>query len=76
MKNKLTDLNNHLFVQLERLSDESIKGDNLKEEIARSRAVADMAQRITENARLQFDAVRLAVDYPTMASRIPMINEK
>jgi len=76
MKNKLTDLNDHLFAQLERLSDENLAGDALKEEIARSRAVADMAQRITENARLHLDAVQLAVDYPSMASRIPMLGDK
>jgi len=76
MKNKLTDLNDHLFAQLERLSDESITGDALKEEIARARAVADMSQRITENARLQLDAVQLAVDYPAIAQRIPMIDNR
>jgi len=76
MRNKLIDLNDHLFAQIERLSDENIKGDDLKEEIERSRAVACISQRITENARLHLNAVQFASDNPNMISRLPMLDTK
>ena len=56
MKNTLGDLNNHLFAQLERLGDEEINGDELKEEIMRASAVAGIAARIIENGALVLKA--------------------
>lgn len=59
MKNKLVDLNDHLFVQLERLNDEDIDGDTLHQEIARSKAVAVVASNIVNNAKLVLEAEKL-----------------
>lgn len=56
IKNTLGDLNNHLFEQLERLNDESIKGDKLKEEIERERAVSSIASQIINNGNLVLKA--------------------
>lgn len=56
MRNKLSDLNNHLFEQLERLNDEEITPEQLKSEIARSKAIASIGKVIVENANLVFKA--------------------
>lgn len=51
-KNKLSDLNNHLFAQMERLGDEDLKGDALVEEINRAWAISRVSQQIIKNADL------------------------
>lgn len=56
MKNKLTDLNNHLFAQIERLSDEDTKGEDLEKEIDRAKAVALISKNIIDNAKVVLDA--------------------
>ena len=62
MKNKLTDLNNHLFAQLERLSDEELKGEGLLEEINRSQAVTNVAKQIINNGQLVLHAHKAVTD--------------
>jgi len=59
MRNTLGDLNNHLFEQLERLNDEELKGDELKEEIMRAKSVTDIASKIIDNANTVLDAKKL-----------------
>ena len=49
-RNKLTDLNNILFEQLERLNDESLKGEALEEEISRAKSIAGISTNIINNA--------------------------
>ena len=63
MRNTLGDLNNHLFAQLERLSDEELSGDCLKEEILRSRAVAAIAKEIISNADIVLQAKKFSTEY-------------
>lgn len=46
MKNTLSDLNNHLFAQLERLGEEDLDEDEIKKEVQRSKAITDVAKVI------------------------------
>lgn len=59
MKNTLGDLNNHLFAQLERLSDEDIKGDVLTEEINRAKAITSIAAQVINNSSLVLRAMEI-----------------
>ena len=59
MKNSILDLHNHLFAQLERLSDESVKGDELREELSRAKPVMGVADVLVQNAALMLEVEKL-----------------
>ncbi|WP_301546305.1 hypothetical protein [Paracoccus saliphilus] len=59
MRNKLGDLNNHLFAQLERLSDEGISAEQIDQEVKRTEAIVSVADQIVGNADLQLKAAKL-----------------
>lgn len=63
MKNKLTDLNDHLFAEIERLGDEELSGEKLQQEISRAKAIADISGKVIDNAKLALDATKLQVEY-------------
>ena len=73
MKNKLTDLNDHLFAQMERLGDEDLSEDQLKSEIARAKSMASISDKIIDNGRLQLDAAELATEFGRTLPSIPTI---
>lgn len=63
MQNKLIDLNNHLFEELERLNDEDLKDDKLDHEIKRSEAICKVSTQIIANADLVLNATKLQLEY-------------
>ena len=63
MKNKLSDLNNHLFAQLERLSDEGLTAEQIEQEVKRADAIVSVSDQIVRNADLQLKAVTVLANH-------------
>lgn len=56
MKDKFTDLNAHLFAQLERLGDEDLTPEQVELEIGRAKAISGVADRVIHSAALVLKA--------------------
>ncbi|MCW8829975.1 MAG: hypothetical protein OQK32_00460 [Gammaproteobacteria bacterium] len=75
MNNQLIDLNNHLFAQIERLGDESLKGEDLTAELKRAKGISHIAKDVVSNARLVLDAEVAKAEYQ-LKSDLPMMEHK
>lgn len=77
MKNRLIDLNNHLFAQLERLSDEDLTTEQIAMEAKRSEAIVKISEQIISNADLALKAVNtIAIRGEKFKPALPMIFDK
>ncbi len=62
VKNKLIDLNDYLFEQIERINDDSLNEEQLNKEIKKAEAIQGIAETIIKNGELQFKAAMKAAD--------------
>lgn len=70
-QNKLSDLNNHLFSQLERLNDETLTEEQMKLELQKAKAVSQVSQQIIQNARVTLDAAKMVADGQVDGQKLP-----
>jgi hypothetical protein len=76
MKNKLSDLNNHLFAQLERLSDESLTAEQIDVEVKRADAIVGVSEQIVKNADMHLKAAAIIANHgDRFRPMLPMLGE-
>ncbi len=61
-KNTLSDLNNHLFAQLERLGDEELTEEQLQKEMERAKAINGVAKNIIDNAKTALEGAQFTYE--------------
>jgi hypothetical protein len=77
MKNKLSDLNDHLFAQLERLSDEDLTPEQIEKEVKRGEAIVAVSDQVIKNASLKIQAAKLLAEHgATIMPHLPLIDSK
>ena len=73
MAKNLTDLNEILFNQLERLSDPALDGDALEAEIKRTEAVTKVAGQFISSANTTLNALKLQNDAMDATLKLPPV---
>jgi hypothetical protein len=58
----LSDLKDHLFAQLDRLSKDDLTAEGIEREVKRAEAIVGVADQITRGADLQLRAAKLFAD--------------
>lgn len=70
-KNKLSDLNNHLFAQLERLNEEDLNDQQIKNEVSRAKAISGIASQVIKSAKVTIDAMKLVANGDYTVNELP-----
>ncbi len=75
MKNNLSDLNNHLFAQLELLGSGELNDKELDKEIKKAKAMTSISSQILKVASLQISAIRTAESCGLINNELPALIE-
>lgn len=74
MKNRLIDLNNHLFSQLERLTEENLTSEQIELEVKRADAIVAVSEQVIRNSDLSLKAATLVANHgDRFKPMLPMI---
>lgn len=72
----LSELNAHLFAQLDRLDVENLTPEQIETEAKRAEAIVAIADRITETSRVQLAAAKLFAEHrEIIAPYLPQIGK-
>lgn len=76
MKNKISNLNDHLFTALERLNDDDLTPEQIEAEAKRADAIVSIADQITENGKLRLSAAKLFAEHgASILPHLPQIGK-
>ncbi len=73
MQNNLSDLNNHLFAQLELLNNGELSNEELEKEIKKTKAMTSISSQILKVASIQISAIKTAKQCGLMNQDMPSL---
>ena len=72
----ISELNAHLFAALDRLDVQELSAEQIEAEVKRAGAIVEVADRITENAKVSLAAAKLYAEHgDRILGHLPMIGK-
>jgi hypothetical protein len=74
--NKLSDLRDHIFMALERLSDEGLTTDQVASEVDKAKAIAQLSASIIASAKVEIDYINAVGLVDSQSELFKSVNPK
>jgi hypothetical protein len=74
--NKLSDLRDHIFMALERLSDEGMTTEQVKQEVDKAKAISELSSAIISSAKVEIDYINAVGLVDSQSDLFKSVNPK
>lgn len=74
--NKLSDLRDHIFMALERLSDEGLTTEQVAQEVDKAKAIAQLSASIIASAKVEIDYINAVGLIDSQSELFKSVNPK
>ena len=74
--NKLSDLRDHIFMALERLSDEGMTTEQVTSEVEKAKAIAQLSDTIIASAKVEIDYINAVGLVDSQSELFKSVNPK
>lgn len=74
--NKLSDLRDHIFMALERLSDEGMTAEQVTQEVDKAKAIAQLSSTIIASAKVEIDYINAVGLIDSQSELFKSVNPK
>jgi hypothetical protein len=74
--NKLSDLRDHIFMALERLSDEGLTTEQVSQEVDKAKAIAQLSSTIIASAKVEIDYINAVGLIDSQSELFKSVNPK
>jgi len=74
--NKLSDLRDHIFMALERLSDEGLTSEQVAQEVDKAKAIAQLSSTIIASAKVEIDYINAVGLIDSQSELFKSVNPK